>query len=87
MEGLSMGPCPCPECDFAVPRPRRCHDDGDEYQCPECGEFFVRHQGDPRYLVIFPGDIAFMIDNDIEPLWPVGQRPGPPDGRSPWCVS
>jgi hypothetical protein len=56
----------------------RAHDDGSEYECPECAagrgplpgtSTCTVKQGDPNAYLLFPGDVAAMFgDESVTPL-------------------
>jgi hypothetical protein len=61
--------CPFFERPIDNPILTRAHDDGSEYQCPDCGKRHVRREGDEENVFyFFPGDIAAMAAHDVKPL-------------------
>jgi len=71
----------CPWCAQTIEQPRltRWHDDGCEYQCPECGQHHTRKEGDEGIYAFFPGDIAAMTREEIPPLFDdAHERTSPP---------
>ncbi len=62
----------CPWCARTIDRPKltRLHDDGAEYECPDCGRRHVRRQGvEDAVFLFFPADIAAATRQDIPPLF------------------
>jgi NAD-dependent SIR2 family protein deacetylase len=61
----------CPWCERVINAPvlTRQHDDGNEYQCPDCGKRHVRRKDDEEFVYyFFPGDVLAMESHEVKPL-------------------